>query len=179
MAIQSIVKMGNAELAKPASPVNNINDASLKVIIQDMIDTMAAKGGAGIAAPQIGVNKRIILFGFERCARYPDEKPVPFTLLINPVFEIISNKLLDGWEGCLSVPGLRGLVPRYEKIRYQGFDQNGQTITRIAEGFHARVMQHEYDHLEGILFPQRIKDLKYFGFEDELIQRDILNFTGK
>ena len=133
-----------------------------------MKDTMLEEGGVGIAAPQIGCNKRVIIFGFEENSRYPNEKSVPFTILINPAYKILSNEMVDAWEGCLSVPGLRGLVPRYNQIEYSGYDPEGNLITRIAEGFHARVVQHEYDHLDGILFPQRLKDLKYFGFEDEL-----------
>ena len=168
MTIQSIVKMGNINLAKPAIAVSNFNTPDIKQVLQDMKDTMHAKGGVGIAAPQIGVSLRIIMFGFDTNPRYPDEKPVPFTVLMNPSFEVLSPQMVHGWEGCLSVPGLRGLVPRYEKIRYHGFDPNGQTITRVAEGFHARVVQHEYDHIEGILYPQRMQDLSNFGFEDEL-----------
>ncbi len=169
MAIQSVVKMGNALLAAPSLAVNDFSDAGLRDIISDMRDTMQEKGGVGIAAPQIGVNLRIIMFGFESNARYPDEHPVPFTVLMNPVIEILSDDMVDGWEGCLSVPGLRGLVPRYKKIQYQGYNLDGQLITRMAEGFHARVVQHEHDHIEGILYPQRIKDMRYFGFEDELV----------
>jgi peptide deformylase len=129
---------------------------------------MKQEGGVGIAAPQIGVNKRMVIFGFESSARYPNEKPVPFTVLINPVIEYLSDETADGWEGCLSVPGLRGLVPRFRHIRYSGFDLEGNAFTREADGFHARIVQHECDHLDGILFPQRIKDMRFFGFEDEL-----------
>lgn len=168
MTIQSVVKMGNQQLASPSVAITDFTDVNLKQIVADMHDTMKAKGGVGIAAPQIGYNVRIIMFGFESNARYPNEKPIPFTVLINPVIEILSNELVDGWEGCLSIPGLRGLVPRYQKIQYQGYDLDKQPITRIAEGFHARVLQHECDHLDGILFPRRINDLRFFGFEDEL-----------
>lgn len=168
MTIQSVVKMGNQQLATPSIPITDFTDVSLKNIIADMHDTMLEKGGVGIAAPQIGYHVRIIMFGFEANPRYPNEKPVPFTILINPVIEILSDELVDGWEGCLSVPGLRGLVPRYRNIRYQGYDSDGQLITTVAEDFHARVVQHECDHLDGVLFPSRIKDWRFFGFEDEL-----------
>lgn len=172
MTIQSVLKMGNAQLAQPALPVIDFTDLNLKHSIQDLIDTMHAQAGVGIAAPQIGLNRRIIIFGYDSNPRYPNEKPVPFTVLINPTIKILSKKMIDGWEGCLSVPGLRGIVSRYEKIQYQGFDLSGQLITRVAEGFHARMVQHEYDHIEGVLFPQRMNDLKNFGFEDEL--KDII-----
>ena len=125
----------------------------------------------GIAAPQIGCNQRVIIFGFEKNQRYPTEKPVPFTVLINPTISVLTNDMVDGLEGCLSVPGLRGLVPRYHQIEYSGYDLDGRLITRVAEGFHARIVQHECDHLDGVLFPERIKDLRFFGFEDELTPR--------
>jgi len=167
MTIQAVMKMGNQQLASPSILITDFTDERIKTIIADMHDTMQAKGGVGIAAPQIGYNVRIIMFGFDSNSRYPNEKPVPYTVLINPVFEILADELVDGWEGCLSVPGLRGLVPRYQKIRYQGYDLDGQLITKVAEDFHARVVQHECDHLDGILFPRRINDLRFFGFEDE------------
>jgi peptide deformylase len=168
MAIKSVIKLGNKKLATPSLVVTNFSDGELKELVNDMQDTMKEKGGAGIAAPQIGCNLRVIMFGFEHNARYPNEKPVPFTVLINPVIEILSEEMLDGWEGCLSVPGLRGLVPRYKKIRYSGYDLAGNTISCEAFGFHARVVQHECDHIDGILFPRRIKNMEFFGFEDEL-----------
>ena len=168
MSIQSVVKMGNKQLGTPSLLVERFGTKELFELIQDMQDTMKEEGGVGIAAPQIGCNQRVIMFGFDENARYPDIKPVPFTILINPTIEIISDEMVEGWEGCLSVPGLRGLVSRYQKIKYSGFDVNGHFITRLAEGFHARVVQHENDHLDGILFPQRIKDMRYFGFESEL-----------
>jgi peptide deformylase len=168
MSIQTVVKMGNAQLATPSRPIENFSDPQLPRIIQDMQDTMKEKAGVGIAAPQIGYFVRIILFGFEGNQRYPDEPPIPQTVLINPSFDILSDEMLDAWEGCLSVPGLRGLVPRYQKIHYRGYDLQAQKIERTVEGFHARIIQHECDHLDGVLFPQRIKDLRYFGFEDEL-----------
>ena len=168
MTIRAVVKMGNDQLAMPSLPVRDLTDKAIQIIVKDMHDTMLEEGGVGIAAPQIGCNQRIIMFGFEESERYPAEEAIPFTVLINPVIEVLSQVMVDGWEGCLSVPGLRGLVPRFKKIKYSGYDLNGQLISRVAEGFHARVFQHEFDHLEGILYPRRIKDLKFFGFEDEL-----------
>ncbi|OGT53181.1 MAG: peptide deformylase [Gammaproteobacteria bacterium RIFCSPHIGHO2_12_FULL_42_13] len=168
MSIQSVVKMGNKKLATPSLPVNDFSSRELEDIINDMRDTMAAKGGVGIAAPQIGHNLRIIMFGFEHSERYPNEKPVPFTILINPVIKPLSSEMIDGWEGCLSVPGLRGMVTRYKKIQYSGYDLTGKLVSRVVDGFHAKVVQHECDHIDGILFPQRIKDMQLFGFEDEL-----------
>ena len=168
MTIRHVLKMGNSRLASSSVTVQDFSAMALKQMLDDMADTMKERGGVGIAAPQIGFNVRVILFGFEKNQRYPNEKPVPFTILINPKIEILSNELIDGWEGCLSVPGLRGLVPRYQRIRYRGQDENGQSIERIAEGFHARVVQHECDHLDGILYPERIRNLKNFGYEDEL-----------
>jgi peptide deformylase len=171
MPIKPVIKMGNKQLSTPSLPVKNFSTVELFELIQHMQDTMKEKGGIGIAAPQIGYNQRVIMFGFEKSERYPNEKPVPFTILINPTIEIISDEMMEGWEGCLSVPGLRGLVPRYKEIKYSGFDPDGHPITRVADHFHARVVQHEYDHIEGILFPQRIKDMQFFGFEDELKDR--------
>lgn len=168
MAIKSVAKMGNVKLATPSLPVINFSDEMLREVVADMHDTMKQLGGVGIAAPQIGCNLRIIMFGFDHNERYPNEKPVPFTILINPLIEVLSDDMVDGWEGCLSVPGLRGLVPRYNKIHYTGYDLDGCVIDRVAEGFHARVVQHECDHLDGILYPRRIKDINFFGFEDEL-----------
>ena len=160
--------MGNKLLATPSLAVTEFSGDALRDIINDMHDTMQAKGGVGIAAPQIGCNLRIIMFGFEFSTRYPNEKPVPLTVLINPVIETLSEKMIEDWEGCLSIPGLRGLVPRYENIRYKGFDLEGKPIDRVVDGFHARVVQHECDHIDGVLFPHRMKDLTSFGFEDEL-----------
>lgn len=172
MAIRQVVKMGNQQLASPSIAVETqyFNTSELKQILDDMYDTMQARGGVGIAAPQIGHNLRIMMFGFDSNQRYPDEEPVPFTVLVNPMIEILSDEIIDDWEGCLSVPGLRGLVSRHHQIRYQGYERDGVLVTRIAEGFHARVVQHEYDHLDGILYPERIKNMKNFGFEDELRQ---------
>lgn len=168
MPIRQVLKMGNPLLASSSIAVQDFSKLALKQVIDDMADTMKERGGVGIAAPQIGFNIRVIMFGFEKNQRYPNEKPVPFTIVINPEIEVLSNELIDGWEGCLSVPGLRGLVPRYQRIRYWGQDANGQPIERVAEGFHARVVQHECDHLDGILYPERISNLKNFGYEDEL-----------
>lgn len=172
MAIQSVVKLGNQQLSSPSLPVTDFHDPKLIKLIEDMKDTMNEKKGVGIAAPQIGINLRVVIFGFEKSERYPNEAPVPFTILINPVIEILSDEMIDGWEGCLSVPGLRGLVSRYQKIKYMGFDLNQNTIERYASNFHARIIQHECDHLDGILFPRRIKDIRYFGFEDEILKNN-------
>jgi peptide deformylase len=172
MTIKSVVKMGNTKLATPSLPVTNFSNGEIKELVCDMQDTMKEKGGVGIAAPQIGCNLRVVMFGFDHNERYPNEEPVPFTILINPTIKVLSDEIADSWEGCLSVPGLRGLVPRYKKIQYSGYDINGQLISRIVKDFHARVVQHECDHLDGILFPQRIKEIKFFGFEDEL--RDLI-----
>ena len=166
--------MGSKQLATPSLPLDNFEQLGrsypgLSQLINDMLDTMEDGGGVGIAAPQIGCNQRVIIFGFDKSERYPDVEPIPLTLLINPVIKVLSEEMVDGWEGCLSVPGLRGLVPRYNHIEYRGFDPDGNRIHCVAEGFHARVVQHECDHLDGILYPQRIKDLRYFGFEDELM----------
>jgi peptide deformylase len=171
MSIKTVVKMGNQQLASLSAPIKEIDpfDPSLLQLIKDMRDTMIDEGGVGIAAPQIGSNQRVIMFGFEENPRYPDAGPIPFTILINPVITFLSSEMVDGWEGCLSVPGLRGLVPRYNHIKYSGYDEKGQLITRVVDGFHARVVQHETDHLDGILYPQRIKDLRFFGFEEELV----------
>ena len=166
MAIKPVVKMGNAQLTTASLPV--VDFSTLDGLIKDMHDTMTEWGGVGIAAPQIGCNLRVVMFGFEHNQRYPNEHSVPFTILINPVIKPLSDEMVDGWEGCLSVPGLRGLVSRYVKIQYHGYDPNGVLISRVAEGFHARVVQHECDHLDGILYPQRLKDLRFFGFEDSL-----------
>lgn len=172
MTMKSVVKMGNHKLISPSIPISNFFDIKLKELIEDMQDTMKKKSGVGIAAPQIGYNLRVIMFGFEHNERYPNEKPIPFTVLINPTIEPLSDEKIDGWEGCLSIPGLRGIVPRYKKIKYSGYDHEGNPISGTAEDFHARVIQHECDHIDGILFPHRIKDMKCFGFEDEL--KDII-----
>ena len=168
MAVKPVLKIGNPLLAKKSEPVENIEELLNSSLLQDMMDTMEAQKGAGIAAPQIGELKRVVIFGIKQNPRYPNVEPVPTTILINPVIEPLSNEMVQGWEGCLSVPGFRGLVPRCLKILYKGIDENGSTISREVEGFHARVVQHEVDHLDGIVYPQRILDLTNFGFIDEL-----------
>jgi len=168
MAVKETLKMGQPLLLQVAESVQKFATAELDALIQDMYDTMNALNGAGLAAPQIGISQRVVIFGVEANPRYPDVEVVPNTILINPKIEILSDEVEEGWEGCLSVPGMRGLVPRYTQIRYSGFDDKGQAFTREASGFHARVVQHEVDHLDGILYPQRISDLRYFGYEDAL-----------
>jgi peptide deformylase len=160
--------MGEPLLLARAAEVEAFGTAELDALLQDMRDTMAAQKGAGLAAPQIGVPLRVVIFGFESSPRYPQAKPVPYTELVNPVLHVLDDEQEEGWEGCLSVPGLRGLVPRYLRLRYEGFDPQGRAIDRTVEGFHARVVQHEVDHLDGILFPRRIRDLSQFGFTDVL-----------
>lgn len=169
---KNILKMGNPFLYNRAEEVSDLGSEDLDKIVNDMLDTMNSANGVGIAAPQIGISKRIIIFGFDKNPRYPNEKPIPITVLINPEIEKLSDKTELGWEGCLSVPTLRGLVPRYNKIKYSGYDfKNKTNVEYIAEGFHARVVQHEVDHLDGILYPFRVNDLKDFGFERE----DLIN----
>jgi len=160
--------MGDPRLLQVSAPVASFGTPELAELLLDLKDTMAAQSGAGIAAPQIGVLQRVVIFGFEHNERYPDAEAVPFTVLCNPVIEPLSDALEEGWEGCLSVPGMRGVVPRFRDIRYAGFDENGQRFEREVTGFHARVVQHECDHLDGILYPRRIRDLTQFGFTDVL-----------
>jgi len=173
MAVREILKMGDARLLRVAPPVKAFNTPELHALVQDMFDTMAAARGAGLAAPQIGVDLQLVIFGFDRNERYPDAPPVPKTVLINPTITPlpdVDGQLAeeDGWEGCLSVPGLRGVVPRHRRIRYTGVDLEGQPIDRLAEGFHARVVQHECDHLIGRLYPTRMRDLTQLGFTSVL-----------
>ena len=170
MAVQKVLRMGDPRLLQVAEPVTEFNTAELDGLIQDMFDTMAAFEGAGLAAPQIGVNKRLFIFGVEANPRYPEVEPVPTTILINPQLVALAKDMDEAWEGCLSVPGMRGLVPRFTRLRYSGYDQHGKQFTREVEGFHARVVQHEYDHLDGILYPRRIRNMINFGFEDELFK---------
>jgi peptide deformylase len=170
MAVQKVLRMGDPRLLQVAEPVTEFNTAELDGLIQDMFDTMAAFEGAGLAAPQIGVSKRLVIFGVEANPRYPEVEPVPTTILINPRLEALAKDMDEAWEGCLSVPGMRGLVPRFTRLRYSGYDQHGKQFIREVEGFHARVVQHEYDHLDGILYPRRIRDMINFGFEDELFK---------
>lgn len=160
--------MGDARLLQKSEPVRTVPSGELNGLIQDMFDTMEALNGAGLAAPQIGVLQRVVIFGVESNPRYPDAEPVPTTVLINPKIEPLSEDIEYGWEGCLSVPGMRGLVPRPPHIRYSGVDEHGAPIEREAKGFHARVVQHEVDHIDGVLYPMRIEDMRYFGFESEL-----------
>ena len=168
MAIREILKMGDARLLRIAPPVREFGTADLHALIDDMFDTMHDANGAGLAAPQIGVDLQLVIFGFGSNARYPDAPPVPRTVLINPHIEALSDKQEDDWEGCLSVPGLRGRVPRWTRIRYTGVDAMGQPIDRQAEGFHARVVQHECDHLIGRLYPTRMRDLTQLGYTSVL-----------
>ena len=168
MPIRPVLRMGDPVLLQKAAPVERFDTPELHALIQDMKDTMADMNGAGIAAPQIGVSQRVVNFGIEHNPRYPHADEVPFTVLINPVIEPIGNEMEEGWEGCLSVPGMRGIVPRYTHLRYTGFDQFGNPIDRTVDDFHARVVQHECDHLDGILYPMRIEDLTRFGFTDVL-----------
>lgn len=168
MAIRTVLRMGDPLLLQKAAPVEAFDTPQLHALIQDMQDTMAHMNGAGIAAPQIGVSLRVVIFGVGANPRYPDAEQVPYTVLINPVLSPVGEKMQDGWEGCLSVPGMRGIVPRYERLHYTGFDQYGKPIDRLVSGFHARVVQHECDHLDGILYPMRIKDLSNFGYTDVL-----------
>jgi len=167
MSVKEVLKMGHPILQQVAKPVTEYNSPKLESIITDMYDTMAALDGAGLAAPQIGISKRIVIFWVEDNPRYPDIEPVPNTVLINPEIQLLTEQFESGWEGCLSVPGLRGMVPRYTKLKYTGFDQYGNKIERVADDFHARVVQHEIDHLDGILYPQRMTDMSQFGFEQE------------
>ena len=168
MAVREILKMGDLRLLRVAQPVREFGTPAMRALLEDMLDTMQAAGGVGLAAPQIGVDLQLVLFGFERSERYPDAPPVPRTVLCNPVIEPLSQDEEEGWEGCLSVPGLRGSVPRFTRIRYRGFDLDGNPIDREAEGFHARVVQHECDHLIGRLYPTRMRDLRRFGFTEVL-----------
>ena len=160
--------MGDPRLLRQAEPVTAFDTPELHALIADMFDTMHAANGAGLAAPQIGVNLQLVIFGFSNNARYPDAPPVPETVLLNPVITPLSDEMEEGWEGCLSVPGLRGVVPRYTRLRYQGVDPYGQTIDREVDGFHARVVQHECDHLIGVLYPMRVKDFSRFGYTEVL-----------
>jgi peptide deformylase len=160
--------MGDPRLLQASRPVERFDAPELHALIADMDDTMKALNGAGLAAPQIGVGLQVAIFGVEHNPRYPDAEPVPYTVLINPVLEPLDAEMEEGWEGCLSVPGMRGLVPRHRRLRYRGYDQYRRAIDRRVEGFHARVVQHECDHLAGILYPMRIRDLRNFGFNEEL-----------
>lgn len=173
MTARTVLRMGDPLLRQAASPVACFATPELQQLVDDMIDTMRACDGAGLAASQIGVLQRVVVFGVVHNPRYPDAEPVPFTVLVNPRITPLSDALEPGWEGCLSVPGMRGLVPRYARIRYEGFDPSGEPIDREVAGFHARVVQHECDHLDGILYPERIQDMRMFGFIEELQQSGV------
>jgi len=168
MAIRTVLRMGHPLLLQCAAPVERFGTAELRELVADMDETMRALNGAGIAAPQIGVSARVVIFELKDNPRYPHIAPVPYTVLVNPQLTPLGEEENEGWEGCLSVPGLRGLVPRFTRLRYQGLGLDAEPIDRTVEGFHARVVQHEVDHLDGILFPQRVRDLRNFGFEDVL-----------
>lgn len=166
--IREVLRMGDPRLLRVSRPVEAFGTPELAALLRDMRDTMDHLDGAGLAAPQIGVDLRVVIFGVESNPRYPDAESVPFTVLINPVLTPLTDEEEDGWEGCLSVPGMRGVVPRLRRLRYTGFDERGRPIDREAEGFHARVVQHECDHLDGILYPMRIRDFSRFGYTDVL-----------
>ena len=166
--IRDVLRMGDPRLLERSREIADVTSPAIATLLADMRDTMRAQNGAGLAAPQIGVNLRVVIFGVERNPRYPDADPVPYTELINPVLTALSDEMEEGWEGCLSVPGLRGVVARHVRLRYRGLDPAGQVIERDVDGFHARVVQHECDHLDGILYPMRVKDFSRFGYTDVL-----------
>ena len=166
--IRDVLRMGDPRLLQPSLPVTAFDTPELAALLADLRDTMAAENGAGLAAPQIGVPLQVVIFGVTRNPRYPDAEPVPYTELVNPVLTPLSSEMEEGWEGCLSVPGLRGVVPRFAHLRYEGFDPAGRRIAREVTGFHSRVVQHECDHLLGILYPMRMRDFRQFGFTDVL-----------
>jgi len=168
MAVREVLRMGHPVLREKATEIEKVGTDELRQLVADMKETMAAKAGAGLAAPQIGVSQRVVIFGVDKNPRYPDAEEVPFTVLVNPKIVMLTRDVENDWEGCLSVPGMRGVVPRYTKLRYTGTDEEGNPIDRVAEGFHARVVQHECDHLDGILYPQRMTDMRSFGFTKEL-----------
>ena len=169
MAVREILKMGDGRLLRVAQPVLDFDTDTLHLLVSDMLDTMASANGAGLAAPQIGVDLKVVIFGNGAVIpRYPDAPPIPRTVLINPVITLLGTAEIEDWEGCLSVPGLRAVVPRFAQIRYQGFDQYGDAVDRTVDGFHARVVQHECDHLVGKLYPMRVRDFAKFGFTEVL-----------
>jgi peptide deformylase len=168
MSVREVLRMGDARLLRQAEEVRKFDTLELHALLADMRDTMRALDGVGLAAPQIGVNLRVVIFEVSRNPRYPDAETIPQTVLINPVLTPLSDDMEDGWEGCLSVPGMRGLVPRYTHLRYQGCDEYGALIDHTVSGFHARVVQHECDHLDGILYPMRIRDMRNFGFSEAM-----------
>ena len=168
MAVKTVLKMGDPRLLERARPVAKFDTPELHALLADMQDTMRALDGAGLAAPQIGIGLQVVIFGVDHNPRYPDAEAVPHTVLINPALTPLGDEMVEDWEGCLSVPGMRGVVPRYARLRYQGYDQFGNAIDRSVEGFHARVVQHECDHLIGVLYPMRIRDFSRFGFTEVL-----------
>jgi len=168
MAVKTVLKMGDPRLFEVAKPVTAFDTPQLHEMVQDMHHTMEALDGAGLAAPQIGIGLQVVIFGVKRNPRYPDAEEVPYTVLINPKIAPLDQEMEEGWEGCLSVPGMRGLVPRYQRLRYQGYDQYGKIIEYSVSGFHARVVQHECDHLQGILYLMRIRDMRNFGYSEVL-----------
>jgi len=168
MAVKTVLKMGDPRLFEISKPVTAFDTPQLHELIEDMQHTMAALNGAGLAAPQIGIGLQVVIFGVTRNPRYPDAEEVPYTVLINPKITPLDQEMEEEWEGCLSIPGMRGLVPRYKHLRYQGYDQYGKVIERSVGGFHARVVQHECDHVQGILYPMRIRDMRNFGFNEVL-----------
>jgi len=166
--VRDVLKMGDPRLLVRSREVTDVRSPGIAALLADLRDTMRAQNGAGLAAPQIGVPLRVVIFGVSHNPRYPDAEPVPYTELINPVLSDLSDEMEEGWEGCLSVPGLRGVVPRHRRLRYRGLDPEGNIVERDVEGFHARVVQHECDHLDGILYPMRVRDFARFGFTDIL-----------
>lgn len=172
MSVRAVLRMGDVRLLRRAEEVTSFDNAELQVLLLDMRDTMQALDGVGLAAPQIGIDLRIVIFSVDENPRYPDAEVVPETVLINPVITPLSEATEEGWEGCLSVPGMRGLVPRFTHLRYQGCDEYGALIDRTVSGFHARVVQHECDHLDGILYPMRIVNMRNFGFDNELFPEE-------
>lgn len=174
MTVKTVLKMGDPRLLEVSAEVDPVDPSALQPLLRDMWDTMAAENGAGLAAPQIGVMQRVVIFGYDSNPRYPKAPPVPQTVLINPRITPLEETMENGWEGCLSVPGMRGIVPRYTAISYTGFDQHGDSIEREASGFHARVVQHECDHLDGILYPFRIEDMRSFGYIDTLTEQGLI-----
>ena len=166
--IREVLRMGDPRLLERSREVTRFGTPALEALLADMRDTMRAENGAGLAAPQIGVPLRVVIYGVEHNPRYPDAEPVPYTELVNPMLVPLGDEMEEGWEGCLSVPGLRGIVPRYARLRYTGFDPQGKRIEREVSGFHARVVQHECDHLDGILYPMRVRDFSRFGYTDVL-----------
>jgi peptide deformylase len=179
MAVRPILRLGDPRLREVAVPVTAFDTPELHELVRDLIDTMEAASGAGLAAVQIGVGQRIVIFGVEANPRYPRAEPVPFTVLVNPEITPLGEERESGWEGCLSVPGMRGLVPRHARIRYRGRDAFGEAIDRTVEGFHARVVQHECDHLDGVLYPERIEDMRSFGFLEELVSSGTLPWAER